>query len=291
MTKKLIIGIIILSISAIGFMLSSYVVEENEYACVLRFEKIVKTKTESGLYFKVPFTDTVTIYPKMVMLYDINPSDVITKDKKTMIVDSYVLWKINDPVMFKITIGNTKEAEARLDALAYNFTKTKMGTLNQDEIINMEDPDERNTIYGEILKNVRKGASNYGIEVIDVKIKRFDLPEQNEEAVYTRMISERNKMAQKYIADGHLSASLITNEVDKTYNTQISNARVQAEIIIAEGEAEYMKNIAEAYNTSEKLEFYQFIRSLDALKLSLSGDNKTIILDKDSPLAKILLNK
>jgi len=287
--KKIIITAVILFILLIVCLLSFYVVEENQYACVLRFEKIINTKNDAGLYFKVPFTDSVTIYPKMVMLYDINPSDVITKDKKTMIVDSYVLWRITDPVTFKKTIGSTKEAEGRLDALTYNFIKTKMGTLNQDEIINMEDPDERNTIYGEILKNVKEGANSYGIEVVDVKIKRFDLPEQNEEAVFTRMISERNKIAQAYIADGHYNASIITNEVDKKYNTIISDARVKAEKTIAEGEAEYMRFIAEAYNTPEKLEFYQFIRSLDALKLSLSGDNKTIILDKDSPLAKILL--
>lgn len=289
MIKKTVICGFLLFIILLAGVLSLFIVEENEYACVIRFSKIIDTRSNAGIYIKIPFFDSVTIYPKMVMMYDINPSDVITKDKKTMLVDSYVLWKITDPLTFNKTLGSTGEAESRLDALTYNFIKTKMGTLNQDDIINMEDPSERNNIYGEILKNVKQGAGSYGIEVIDVKIKRLDLPTQNEEAVYTRMISERNQMAQKYIAEGELKASLITNEVDRLYNIKISDAKAEAEQIIADGEAEYMRIIAEAYSTPERMEFYEFIRSLEALKKSLTGDDKTVILDKDSQLAKILM--
>lgn len=288
--KKYTLLFILIIILIIVASLSFFTVREDEYACVIRFSKIIEIKDEAGIYFKVPFVDSFKTLPKHRMIYDINPSDVITKDKKSMIVDSYVIWRITDPLTYNKTVGLQKEAEGRLDALAYNFIKTKMGTLDQDDIINMDDPSERNEIYDEILRNVKKGAESYGIEVIDVKIKRFELPEQNEEAVYNRMISERNEKAQQYLADGKYQASIITNSVDKEYNTIISDDKLKAEQLRAEGESEYMKIIAEAYDSAEKLEFYNFYRSLKALEKSLDDDNKTIILDKDSPLARILLN-
>ena len=135
---------------------------------------------------------------------------------------------------------------------------------------------------------MKVGAESYGIEVIDVKIKRFDLPSENEQAVYTRMISERNQMAEKYRADGEYQAALIINEVDKKYNIIISDAKLEAEKLVAEGEKQYMKILSEAYNTPAKREFYEFLRGLDALKSSLNGDETTIILGKDSEIAKIL---
>lgn len=292
MNKKKIILICIVLIIALFVAIAVdecfYVVEEDQYACVVRFSKIVEITDTSGLYVKAPFVDTVKTYPKQILLYDISPSDVITMDKKSMTVDSYVMWRISDPLTFVKTIGSTAEAESRLDVLAYNATKTKMGTLVQDDIINMDDPSGRNDIYYEIFEQVRGAAAEYGIDVIDVKIKRFDLPETNEAAVYERMISERKQMAEKYTAEGELEAAKIINEVDKEYKTIISNANVQAELTIAEGEAEYMRILSEAYETEGKLEFYSFIRGLEALEKSVTGE-KTIILDKDSEIAKLLM--
>lgn len=181
-------------------------------------------------------------------------------------------------------------AEERLNALTYNTLKTVMGTLSQTDIINMDDAGERNAIYDGIAQDVNQLAQNYGIEVVDVKIKRFDLPESNETAVYNRMISERSQIAEKYTADGEYEASIIRNDVDKQVNIMLSNAQAQAAQLEAEGEAEYMRLLAEAYDTEDKKSFYEFTLALDALKQSLSGDEKTIILDQDSPLAQILLN-
>lgn len=285
----LIVVIAIIAIAAIAlFSGCFYEVAEDEYACVVRFSKIVEVTDTAGLYFKTPFIDSVKKYPKEILLYDINPSDVITKDKKSMTVDSYVLWQISDPLTFVKTLGTIGEAETRLDVLAYNATKNKMGTLEQNDIINLDPPSDRNDIYAEIFENVRDSAAEYGIKVIDVKIKRFDLPEMNEDAVYERMISERNQMASKYTAEGELEAAKIINEVDKEYNTIISNAKVEAEKIVAEGEAEYMKILSEAYEDADKLEFYSFIRGLEALEGSMTGQ-KTIILSQDSSIAKLLL--
>ena len=163
-----------------------------------------------------------------------------------------------------------------------------MGTLAQADIINMEDGAKRNDIYENIASDVDSLAATYGIRVEDVKIKQFDLPESNLNAVYSRMISERNQMAEKYTADGNYDASIIRNEVDKQVNIIVSNAEAEAAKLEAEGEAEYMRMLAEAYNTNDKKDFYEFILALDALTQSLTGSEKTIILDADSELAKIL---
>ena len=267
---------------------SIYVVEENQYACTFRFSEIVDTTDTAGLHFKLPFVDNITYFSKATQFYDIPPSEVLTSDKQNMTADCYVLWRIEDPKKFYQTLGTTGVAEQRLDAITYNELKNVMGTLAQADIINMEDGAERNTIYEGINAKVDELAKVYGIRVEDVKIKRFDLPQSNENAVYSRMISERNQMAEKYTADGNYEASIIRNDVDKQVNIIVSNAKAEAAKLEAEGEAEYMRMLAEAYDTADKKDFYEFTIALDALKQSLTGDEKTIILDADSALAQIL---
>lgn len=266
-----------------------YTVREDQYACVVRFSKIEQTVDNAGIHFKVPFVDNVKYFSKATQLYDIPPSEVLTSDKQNMTVDCYILWKVEDPKKFYQTLGTTSVAEERLNALTYNALKNVMGTLAQGDIINMDDGAERNEIYEGISTTVSTLAKTYGIAVEDVKIKRFDLPESNENAVYARMISERNQMAEKYTADGNYEASIIRNDVDKQVNIIISNAQAEAAKLEAEGEAEYMRMLAEAYDSQDKKDFYEFTIALDALKQSLTGDEKTIILDKDSALARILV--
>ena len=270
---------------------SMYTVREDQYACTVRFSKIIATTGEPGLHFKVPFVDSVKYFSKATMLYDIPPSEVLTSDKQNMTVDCYILWKIDDPLRFYQTLGTTTVAEQRLDALTYNALKTVMGTLAQADIINMNDGAERNEIYDGITTTVDSLARTYGISVQDVKIKRFDLPESNLNAVYARMISERNQMAEKYTADGHYEASIIRNVVDKQVNITVSNAKAEAAKLEAEGVAEYMRLLAEAYDTQDKKDFYEFTLALDALAKSLDGEEKTVILDGDSDLARILTGK
>ena len=268
---------------------SMYTVRENQYACTVRFSQIIKTTAEPGLHFKVPFLDSIRYFTKATQFYDIPPSEVLTSDKQNMTVDCYILWSISDPKLFYQTLGNATVAEERLNALTYNELKTVMGTLAQADIINMEDGAKRNDIYNSITSDVNELAAVYGITVEDVKIKRFDLPDSNLNAVYSRMISERNQMAEKYTADGNYEASIIRNDVDKQVNIIISNANAEAAKLVAEGEAEYMRLLAEAYNTKEKKEFYEFTLALDALEKSLTGSEKTVILDAESDLAKILM--
>lgn len=288
MKKKIIIGVIILLLVIVAAS-STYVVQENQYACTFRFSEIVNTVDTAGIHFKLPFVDSVKYFTKATQLYDIPPSDVTTLDKQNMTVDCYILWSISDPQQFYRTLGTTTVAEDRLDAITYSALKNAMGTLKQSDIINENPGGERNEIYEGIAKTVDQFAASYGIHVEDVKIKRFDLPDSNLNAVYTRMISERNQMAEKFTADGNYEASIIRNDVDKQVNIIITNAEAEAAKLEAEGEAEYMRRLAEAYDTADKQEFYEFILALDALKAGLTGDDKTVILDQDSALAKILM--
>ena len=288
MKKGIIIAILAL-ILIIGVSGSMYTVEENQYACTFRFSEIVNTENEAGLHFKLPFVDTVKYFTKATMFYDIPPSEVLTSDKQNMTVDCYILWSISDPQQFYRALGTTTKAEERLDAITYTALKNTMGTLAQADIINMNDGAERNDIYQSIASIVDAQAVTYGIHVEDVKIKQFDLPDSNLNAVYSRMISERNQIAEKYTADGNYEASIIRNDVDKQVNIVVSNAEAEAAKLVAEGEAEYMRLLAEAYGTEDKKAFYEFNLALDALKKSLTGEEKTIILDRDSALAKILM--
>ena len=288
MKKGIIIAVIVLALVLVSSS-ALYTVEENQYACTFRFSEIVNTVDTAGVHFKIPFVDSVKYFSKATQFYDIPPSEVLTSDKQNMTVDCYILWKISDPQQFYRALGTTVKAEERLNAITYNALKTAMGTLAQADIINMNDGAERNEIYEGIATTVDSQTATYGIHVEDVKIKQFDLPDSNLNAVYSRMISERNQMAEKYNADGNYEASIIRNDVDKQVNIIISNAQAEAAKLEAEGEAEYMRLLAAAYDTADKKDFYEFTLALDALKQSLTGTEKTIILDGDSELAKILM--
>ncbi len=289
MKNGIITALIVLLVVIVGAE-TLFTVAENEYVCVMRFSEIVSVASESGLHMKLPFVDKTRSFPKTTMIYDIPPSEVLTSDKKNMTVDSYIIWEISDPRTFYRSLGTTTEAEARLNAVTYNSIMNLMGKLQQSDIINMDDASERNDIYEGITKEVSSLCENYGINVLDVKIKRFDLPDNNEQAVYERMISDRNQIAEKYTADGSYEASIIRNDVDKQVNIVVSNAEAEAARLEAEGEQEYMRLLAEAYNTADKKEFYEFMRALDALKASLNGEDKTVIIDGDSKLGQMLTN-
>ena len=288
MKKGIIIAAIVLLL-VIVLADSAYTVKENQYACLFRFSEIVDTESEAGLHFKIPFVDTVKYFSKATQLYDIPPSEVLTSDKQNMTVDCYILWSISDPQQFYRSVGSTTVAEERLDSITYTALKIALGKLAQADIINMNDGAERNEIYDGITAIVDSQAATYGISVEDVKIKQFDLPDSNLNAVYSRMISERNQIAEKYTADGNYEASIIRNDVDKQVNIIVSNAEAEAAALEAEGEAEYMRLLAEAYDTQDEKDFYEFTLALDALKQSLNGSEKTVILDANSELAQILM--
>ena len=258
---------------------------QNEYHLIQRFGSINRIVQDAGLYFKIPFIDTVTVLPNEVILYDIPESDVITSDKKTMIVDEFVLWRITDALKFAQTLNSSiANAEYRINTTVYNATKNVISATTQDDVISGRDGLLAETIMNAIGTNLNQ----YGIEIIAVETKRLDLPDDNKAAVYERMISERETIAAEYTARGQSQAQIIINETDRTVQIGLSDARAQAAVIVAEGEAEYMRILAEAYNTPEKQAFYAFVRALDAAKISMT-DEDVLMIDEDSPLAQIFM--
>ena len=261
---------------------------ENEYKLVRQFGKIDHVESEAGLSFKLPFIQTVDSLPKYIQLYDLAPSDVITRDKKTMITNSYVLWQITDPIKFAQTLnGSIGNAENRINTVVYNSIKNIISSLSQEEVISGRDGE----LTAAILKNMGNTFDQYGIKVLTVETKQLDLPADNKTAVYERMISERENIAATYTAEGTSEAQIIKNSTDMEITVMLSEAEKNAEILIAEGEAEYMRILSEAYSDESKQDFYSFVRSLDALKASMKGNNKTVMLSTDSPIAQIFYGK
>lgn len=285
--KKYIIGVIIVIILMIAD--SFFVVtNENEYSLVRQFGKIDHIETNAGISVKIPIIQTVDKLPKDCLLYDLSPSDVITSDKKTMICDSYILWHITDPLKFAQTLNcSVSSAESRLDTIIYNSTKNVISATTQEEVIS----GRNGALSQKIISNIGDTLSQYGIELLAFETKQLDLPSDNKAAVYERMISERDKIAASYNAEGKSQAQIIRNDTDKKVALMLSEAQKTAQITIAEGEAEYMRILSDAYNDESKQEFYSFVRSLDAVKASMSGNNKTVILSKDSPIAQIFYGK
>lgn len=264
------------------------VTEQNEYKLIRQFGKVDRVISQPGISFKIPFIESTQSLPKETLLYDLAASDVITKDKKTMISDSYVLWKIQDPLKFAQTLNCSLEnGESRINTAVYNATKNVISSLSQDQVITSRDGELSEMVMDAIGDNMEQ----YGVQLVKFETKQLDLPDDNKAAVYERMISERDNIAATYTAEGNSEAKVICNTTDKEVTIQISDAKKQAEILKAEGEQEYMKILAQAYGEEERSEFYSFVRSLDALKASMKGGGKTVILSEESPIAKIFEGK
>ena len=281
--KKIFLAFVIVLFVIIGS--SCFVItNEDEYSLVRQFGKIDHVVTEAGVTFKIPFIQSVDKLPKQTLFYDLSASDVITSDKKTMICDSYILWRIDDPLKFAQTLNSSvSNAENRLDTIVYNSTKNVISSMTQEDVISGRDGE----LSKAVLNNIGKSTTQYGITILSFETKHLDLPSDNKAAVYERMISERDNIAATYTAEGNSEAQKIRNATDKEVSLMLSEADKQAEILIAEGEAEYMRILSEAYADPSRTEFYTFVRSLDAAKISMQGNNKTLILSPDSPLVKI----
>ena len=271
--------------SCVVFANSVVVTRANEYVLIKQFGKVVRVEENAGPSLRMPFLQTIQRVPKYRMISDLYPSDVTTKDKKVMTVDSFVIWDISDPVKYLSSLNASREkAEIRLGNVVYNSIKNVLSATNQADIISGRDGE----LAQAITKNIGGAMDAYGIHIYAVETKKLDLPDSNKEAVYERMISERNNIAAQYTADGEYQSQLIKNETDKNVKETIAKAQAEAEKIKAEGEAQYMQILSDAYNVPEKADFYNYVRSLDALKASLKGTNKTVILDGESELARIL---
>lgn len=319
--------VIVIFIAAIALMECCYTTQENEYTVVKQFGKIVATNDSAGLRFKTPMIQTISSVPKATQIYDLPASEVITSDKKTMLVDAYVLWKVTDAKAYTQSLNaSSATAQGRIDVIVFNAIKTTISSMTQEELIasrdtavkieatetNLEDveindmasttTDEEGNVVEDaqkeeevpiivisdrLKKHIGNQCDQYGIEISDVKIKVLDLPDENKEAVYTRMITERNNIAAAYTAQGESEAQIIRNTTDAEVSVMLSEANATADATIAAGEAEYMKILSDAYNDPSKADFYLFSLQLDALKESVTNGNTTLFLDANSPIAQI----
>ena len=289
MKNNKILLLVILVLAVFLGVSSTYSLRENEYGIRLQVNKIVAIDESAGLYFKIPFIQNVRKVPKSIQLYDIRPSDVMTSDKKSMIADMYILWRVVNPTVYYQTLNaNVNNAKDRTGITVYNSVKSVISSMTQDEIIEARGEKLTQTITSDANPDIQK----YGIEIVQAQLKSLDLPDDNKQAVYERMISERNNIAASYTAEGESKAKKIQNETDKQVAILKAQAEKNSAKLKAEGEAKYMETLQQAYNDKDKAEFYNYIRSLDALKVSLSGTGeKKLMLGKDSELAKILYGK
>ena len=280
--KRVLLFIVVLIALFLGFN-STYSLKENEYGIKLQFNKIVAIDDQAGLYYKIPFMQNVRKVPKSIQLYDIRPSDVMTSDKKSMIADMYILWRVSDPTVYYQTLNaNVNNAKDRTGITVYNSVKSVISSMTQDEIIEARGEKLTQTITADANPDIQK----YGIEIVQAQLKSLDLPDDK------RMISERNNIAASYTAEGESKAKKIQNETDKQVAILKAQAEKKSAKLKAEGEAKYMETLQQAYNDKDKADFYNYIRSLDALKVSLSGKGeKKLMLGRDSELAKILYGK
>jgi len=289
MKKKTLLPLVaVIAVAAILLIGSCCVItQQNQYTVIRQFGRVVDIRSTPGVSFKLPLIQSSETMPNTVLLYDLPVSDVITQDKKTMVADSFILWKISDPQRFIQSLnGSIAGAESRLSTLVYNSMKNTISGMSQADVISGRD--------GELAKAIRAGVGDnldqYGIELIAVETKHLDLPDDNKAAVYQRMISERNNIAASYTAQGESEAQKIRSQTDKEVQIMLSAAEAEAEKKEAEGEAEYMRILSAAYADGDRAEFYNFVRSLDAAKTSLKGDRNVLFLNRNSPLAQIFYN-
>ena len=287
MKKKVII--IPILIVAFAVLMSSFVVTKpGEYRVIKQFGRIVNVYENDGssygVNFKIPFIQSETVISSKMRLSDLPVSDVMTSDKKSMIADCFVMWKIEDPVKFiqKLS-GSVQNAESRISSNVYNALKNVISSLSQEEVISGRDGELAQILTERLGTNLEA----YGIKVAKIETKMLDLPDENKDAVYNRMISERNNIAASYTAQGEQQAQEIKNDTNEQVTILLAQAEKQAVTLVAEGEAEYMKILSEAYNDESKADFYGFVRQLDAVKATLKKGDNTIVLDKDSPIAEL----
>lgn len=283
------IGIILVII--IGLLLlvltNLFVVKEGEYKVIRQFGEVVRIEDEPGLNYKIPFIQTVSTLPKYQMTYDVSEAEINTKDKKRMLIDNYAVWKIEDPKKMIANARTVINAEARMEEFIYSVVRAELGQLNYDEIIN-DEKSSRGSLNDRVTERVNELLSNdnYGITVTDVRIKRTDLPEENEQSVYTRMVSERESTAQEYLSRGDADKNKIEAETDRDVKEMLAIAKAEAEIIRAEGEAEAARMYNDSF--SQDPEFYSLYRTLESYKKTVN-DKTVIVLPSDSPYARLLM--
>lgn len=279
---------IYLPILIIGFIILSnaFVIRPNEYGIIRQFGKIVKVIDSEGLNFKLPFIQTLSKLPKNVLFYDVPATEINTYDKKRIMVDYYALWRITDPVQMVETLKTLDGAEARLSDIMYSDVRNELGKLEYGAIINPLD-NQRGNVDTIVKGNMNEilGKNNYGIEIVDIQMKRIDLPESNEQSVYKRMISERESKAQEYLSQGDAEKTKIMADADREVAELVAKTKARAQEIVAEGEKEAAKIYNDSYGQDP--DFFKLYTTLNSYKVSIDGET-LLMIPIDSPYLKYL---
>ena len=281
--KKLMIGFMV--ILGTVFFSTVFIIDMTEQAVILQFGKPVRTIKDPGLHFKlpIPFQNAV-IFDNRLLEYDVPPEEILSKDKKSLIVDNYVRWKIVDPLLFLQTVQAIPTAITRLDDIVYSELRRELGSHNMSDIIT----ENREIIMEQVTKNSKVATTPYGIEVVDVRIKRVDLPKENEKSIYARMEAERNRQANKFRSEGEEEAQKIRATTEKDKTIILANAYKESQQIRGEGEAKALEIYAKAFGGDP--DFYEFVRTLETYK-KIIDKNTTLVLPADSDLFKLLGNQ
>jgi len=261
--------------------LSLFIVDETKQAIVLQFGKPIRTISEPGLSWKIPFIQNVVFFEDRLLVYDAAPTEIITKDKKTLIIDNFARWKIVNPLMFLQTVRDLNGAQARLDDIVYSELRVDLGLFDMSEIVS----ERREGIMKRVTEISNEKANTYGIEIVDVRIKRIDLPPENEKFIFDRMKAERERIAKQYRAEGQEESAKIIAETEREKTVILAEAYKTAQILKGEGDAEAVKIYAESFNQDP--EFYKFYRTLEAYRKTFK-DKTTVLLSTDSEFLKYL---
>jgi modulator of FtsH protease HflC len=259
-----------------------YIVDQREQVIVARLGEVVRELKAPGLYFKIPFIDITYFYDRRLLDYDSSPKEVITADKKTMVIDNYAKWKIENLGLFYQSMGSEYQALLRLDDIIYSTLRERLGNYKLDEIVSPK----RASIMDEVARVANeKTLAQFGVRIVDVRIRRAELPQENEKSIFERMQAERQKQAKQYRAEGQKAATMIRAETDKQVQIILSQAKQASTSLRVTGEAQAMGIYAEAF--SKDPEFYGFYRTMQAYENFFSTDD-VMLFGSDSELFKYL---
>lgn len=298
------LALMVLSISSL------FIVNETENVVVSRFGKITKIYVTSsdkkavldfiksdkqfadvvvsdsrGIQFKIPILDRIDRYDNRLLTYDTNPCDIITGDKKKLVVDNFAQWRITNPLLFKITMKNTTNAHVRIDDILYSKVREKLSLTDADTLVGDKTANEK--LFEDIRVASNKDLASSGIEIYDIRVKHIMLPAENMQNIYNKMISEREQMAKKYRSEGEEEYLKVTSSAQKEATIIEAEAYEKAQKIKGEGDAEAIKIYNNVFNRDP--EFYKFYRTLQSYKKTIN-DKTVIVIPSDSDFAKYLFN-
>jgi len=281
MDRRWIVIVLLVGLVVAGWNLALFTVPQWMQAVVVQLGDPVRTVREPGLYAKIPFIQNVLYFDRRLLQYDAAPKELLTRDKQQLVVDNYSRWRIIDPLQFYRTVRDENGAQSRLDDVVYSNLRETLGRHTLRDVVN----ERREELMAEVTRKSDKKAREFGIEIVDVRIKRADLPEKNELNVFNRMRTERERLAKKFRAEGDEEARKIRSEADKEVQILLADARQKTEITRGHGDAEAVRIFAEAYGRDP--EFYQFQRTLEAYRKTI-GEDTTLILSPKSEFFRLL---